>query len=98
MHHIDVILSTLVPNQHVATLRIYKERLKKFYSHRYRKEKLTLFYDYEYIEDYDSQFKYLESLLSLKLDEIYYLCFLVLDQNSDGLICENDLFNLATAG
>ena len=33
----------------------------------------------------------------MKLEEIHYLCFLVLDHNCDGLICNNDLFNSATA-
>ena len=87
----------MVPNQTVATLRIYKDKLRRFYMSRYRKEKITAFFDYEYIEDYDSQLAYLETLLSLKIDEIHYLCFLVLDQNGDGLICNTDLFSLATA-
>ena len=53
--------------------------------------------DYEYIEDYDSQLGLLENLLTLKLEEIYFICFFVLDQDSDGLISNDDLFSLVTA-
>ncbi len=61
------------------------------------REKLTSFLEFENVQDYDSQIRILESLLSFKLEEIYYLCFLVMDQNGDGLICGADLFAMATA-
>lgn len=67
LNRLDLILSTLTGNPNVANLRIYKETLKKFYICRYSKEKITSFFDYEYIEDYDSQLKILETLLSFKL-------------------------------
>ncbi len=36
-------------------------------------------------------------LLSLSFQEIQFLCFITMDVNSDGLICNNDLFTIATA-
>lgn len=35
-------------------------------------------------------------MLSLTLQEVHFLCFITLDINSDGLICNDDLFSLAT--
>jgi hypothetical protein len=96
VNQIDSILTTLTGKSNIAKLRIYKDRMRKFYNARYSKEKLTFFFDYEYIEDYDSQLGYLETLLSLTLQEIHFLCFITMDINSDGLVCNDDLFNLAT--
>ena len=59
MNKLNHILTALTGNPNVSTLRIYKERLKKFYNARFLKEKITSFFDYEYIEDYDSQLGYI---------------------------------------
>jgi hypothetical protein len=90
------ILTTLSGNPNVAKLRIYKDRFHKFYNARYGREKLTIFLDYEYIEDIGTQMQYLETLLSLSLQEIHFLCFIVLDVGCDGLVCNDDLFTIAT--
>lgn len=92
----EYILTTLTGNPHITKLRIYKEKMRKFYNARYGREKLTTFFDYEYIEDVDTQTQYLETLLSLSLQEIHFLCFIVLDIGCDGLVCNDDLFNIAT--
>jgi hypothetical protein len=80
----------------IAKLMIYNERMRRFYNAQYSREKLNIFFDYEYIEDYGSQLQYLETLLSLNLQEIHVLCFIAMDINSDGLVCNDNLFNQAT--
>lgn len=55
----EYILTTLTGNPYIAKLRIYKEKMRKFYNARYGREKLTTFLDYEYIEDVDTQTQYL---------------------------------------
>jgi hypothetical protein len=77
------------------TIRIYKEDFNKIYSFRYGKDKITSFFDYEYIEDYDSlDGMFRDDVLNMNREEVLLVSYIMLDQDSDGLITHSDLFKL----
>lgn len=61
---------------------------------RFGKDRITTFLDTEYIEDFNSVLKTMKELVMLKREEVLVFCFLIIDQNKDGLITAEDLISL----
>lgn len=74
---------------------MYKEDFQKMITLRYGKDRVTQFLDMEYIEDYSSITRTLNSLAKMSHEEVNIISFIIMDQNRDGLITPSDLMGFA---